>query len=150
MFRHILIPTDGSDLSRKAVLYGVQLAKESGARVTALTLTEPYRAASMDAVLVSIGEDEYDEGAKRIAERALEQVSIAADAAGVPCETIREVHDQPFRAIIDAATAKGCDLIVMASHGRRGLSALLLGSETAKVLTHSTSLFSFTAEGQPR
>src|SRR5579871_4997290 len=138
MFKHILIPTDGSDLSRKAVLYGVQLARESKARVTALTLTEPYRAVSMDAVLVSIGEDEYDEGAKRISDKTLEQVRIAADAAGVPCETIREVHDQPFRAIIDAAHAKGCDLIVMASHGRRGVSALLLGSETAKVLTHST------------
>jgi nucleotide-binding universal stress UspA family protein len=138
VFKHILIPTDGSDLSRKAVLYGVQLAKENGAKVTALTLTEPYRAVSVAAVLVSIGEDEYDEGAKRISDRALEQVTIAADAAGVPCQTIREVHDQPFRAIIDAALAKDCDLIVMASHGRRGVSALLLGSETSKVLTHST------------
>jgi nucleotide-binding universal stress UspA family protein len=63
---------------------------------------------------------------------------MAADAAGVRCDTIREVHDQPYRAIIDAAEAKGCDLIVMASHGRRGMSALLLGSEAHKVLTHST------------
>jgi nucleotide-binding universal stress UspA family protein len=138
MFKHLLIPTDGSDLSRKAVLYGVQLAKETGAKVTALTLAEPYHVASMDAVLVSVGEDEYEEGSRRIAEQALEQVRIAADAAGVPCDTIREVHDQPYRAIIDAAHAKGCDLIVMASHGRRGISALLLGSETVKVLTHST------------
>ena len=138
MFKHILIPTDGSDLSRKAVLYGVQLAKECGARVTALTLTEPYRVASMDAVLVSVGEDEYEEESRRVSERALEQVRVAADAAGVRCDTIREVHDQPYRAIIDAAHAKGCDLIVMASHGRRGVSALLLGSETVKVLTHST------------
>jgi nucleotide-binding universal stress UspA family protein len=138
MFKHILIPTDGSDLSRKAVLYGVRLAKESGAKVTALTLAEPYRVASMDAVLVSIAEDEYEEESRRISEKALEQVKIAADAAGVSCDTIREVHDQPYRAIIDAAHALGCDLIVMASHGRRGVSALLLGSETAKVLTHST------------
>ncbi len=139
MFKHLLIPTDGSDLSRKAVLYGVQLARESGAKVTALTLTEPYRVASMDAVLVSVGEDEYEDESRRVAEQALEQVKIAADAAGVPCDTISEVHDQPYRAIIDAAHAKGCDLIVMASHGRRGMSALLLGSETVKVLTHSTS-----------
>lgn len=138
MFKHILIPTDGTDISRKAVVYGVQLAKECGARVTALTLTEPYRAVSMDAVLVSMAEDDYEEGAKRIADKALEQVRNAAEAAGVPCATIREVHDQPFRAIIDAALARNCDLIVMASHGRRGVSALLLGSETAKVLTHST------------
>jgi nucleotide-binding universal stress UspA family protein len=138
MFKHILIPTDGTELSRKAVLYGVQLAKESGASVTALTLVEPYRVASLDAVLVSVGEDEYEEESRRIAEQALEQVRMAASAAGVPCDTIREVHDQPYRAIIEAAQAKGCDLIVMASHGRRGMSALLLGSETVKVLTHST------------
>ncbi len=138
MFKHILIPTDGSDLSRKAMLYGIQLAKESGARVTGINVTQPYQAVSMDAVLVSMGQDEYDEGAKRLSERALEQVKIAADAAGVPCDTISEVLDQPYRAIIDAALEKGCDLVVMASHGRRGLSALLLGSETAKVLTHST------------
>jgi nucleotide-binding universal stress UspA family protein len=139
MFKHILIPTDGSDLSRKAVLYGVQLAKEAGAKVTALTTAEPYRvASSMDAVLVSIGEDEYEEESRHISEKALEQVKMAAEAAGVPCETIREVHDQPYRAIIDAAHALSCDLIVMASHGRRGISALLLGSETVKVLTHST------------
>jgi nucleotide-binding universal stress UspA family protein len=138
MFKHILIPTDGSDLSRKAVLYGVELAKAVGAKVTALTLTEPYHVASMDAVLVSIGEDEYDAESRRISDQALEQVRMAADAAGVRCDTIREVHDQPYRAIIDAAEAKGCDLIVMASHGRRGMSALLLGSEAHKVLTHST------------
>jgi nucleotide-binding universal stress UspA family protein len=138
MFRHLLIPTDGSDLSRKAVLCGVQLAKECGARVTALTLTEPYRVASMDAVLVSVGEVEYEAESGRASDLALEQVRMAADAAGVPCETIREIHDQPYRAIIDVAHARSCDLIVMASHGRRGVSALLLGSETVKVLTHST------------
>jgi nucleotide-binding universal stress UspA family protein len=138
MFKHILIPTDGSDLSRKAVLYGVRLAKESGAKVTALTVAEPYPVAAMDAVLVSVAEDEYDEQSRALCEKALQQVTMAADAAGVPCETIREVHDQPYRAIIDAAHALSCDLIVMASHGRRGISALLLGSETVKVLTHST------------
>lgn len=138
MFKHLLIPTDGSDLSRKAVLYGVRLAKECAAKVTALTLAQPYPVASIDTVLVSVGEEEYEEESRRIAEQALEQVRIAADAAGVSCDTIREVHDQPYRAIIDAAHAKNCDLIVMASHGRRGMSALLLGSETVKVLTHST------------
>jgi nucleotide-binding universal stress UspA family protein len=138
MFKHILIPTDGSDLSRKAVLYGVQLAKSSGARVTALTVTDPYRVATMDAVLIPVDEGEYEEQSRRLADRALEQVKMAADAAGVACETIRELHDQPYRAIIDSAHALNCDVIVMASHGRRGLSALLLGSETVKVLTHST------------
>jgi nucleotide-binding universal stress UspA family protein len=138
MFKHILIPTDGSDLSRKAILYGVQLAKESGAKVTGLTVAEPYRAPAMDAVLIPVDEEDYEEASRVRSERAMEQVKMAADAAGVPCETVREIHDQPYRAIIDAAQARGCDLIVMASHGRRGISALLLGSETAKVLTHST------------
>jgi len=138
MFKHILIPSDGTDLSRKAVLYGVQLAKECGAKVTALTISEPYRVAAMEAVFIPVGEDQFDEESRRIADKALEQVSIAAEAAGVVCDTIREVHDQPYRAIIDAAHAKSCDLIVMASHGRRGVSALILGSETVKVLTHST------------
>ena len=138
MFKHILIPTDGSDLSRKAILYGVQLAKEAGAKVTGLTVAEPYRVATMDTVLIPIDEGDYEEQSRRLSERAMEQVKMAAEAAGVPCETIREVHDQPYRAIIDVAGALGCDLIVMASHGRRGISALLLGSETAKVLTHST------------
>jgi nucleotide-binding universal stress UspA family protein len=138
MFKHILIPTDGSDLSRKAILYGVQLAKESGAKVTGLTVTEPYQAVGMDTVFVPVDLGDYEEQARVLSEKAVEQVKMAAQAAGVPCETIREVHDQPYRAIIDAAQAVGCDLIVMASHGRRGISALLLGSETAKVLTHST------------
>lgn len=138
MFKHILIPTDGSDLSRKAILYGVQLAKESGAKVTGLTVTEPYQAAGMDAVFVPVDLGDYEEQSRVLSEKAIEQVKMAAQAAGVSCETIREVHDQPYRAIIDTALALGCDLIVMASHGRRGISALLLGSETAKVLTHST------------
>ncbi|HEY4807511.1 MAG TPA: universal stress protein [Roseiarcus sp.] len=138
MFKHILIPTDGSDLSRKAILYGVQLAKESGAKVTGLTVTEPYQPAGMDTVFIPMDEGDYEEQSRVLSEKAVEQVKIAAQAAGVPCETIREIHDQPYRAIIDAAHALGCDLIVMASHGRRGISALLLGSETVKVLTHST------------
>lgn len=137
MFKHILIPTDGTDLSRKAVIYGVQLAKTVGARVTAITISEPYHVASMDAVLVAETPEEHEAQTARIAERALEQVRMAAEAAGVAAKTVREVHDQPYRAIIECARAYGCDLIVMASHGRRGVAALLVGSETTKVLTHS-------------
>ena len=92
----------------------------------------------MDAVFVPVDLGDYEEQSRVLSEKAIEQVKMAAQAAGVSCETIREVHDQPYRAIIDAALALGCDLIVMASHGRRWISALLLGSETAKVLTHST------------
>ncbi len=137
MFKHIFIPTDGSDLSRKAVLYGVQLAKLTGGKVTAFTVRVPYMVSSLDAV-ASIGSQElFETDIKQFAEHALLQAQMAAEAAGVAIETLQEVNDQPFRAIVDSAEANGCDLIVMASHGRRGVSALLLGSETQKVLTHS-------------
>ena len=139
MFNHILIPTDGSDLSRKAVLYGVQLAKLSGAKVTALTVRAPYvghldgrhRRRRLAGAI-------RGRGAASMRNARSTQAEMAGEAAGVAVESLQEVHDQPFRAIIDCALANQCDLIVMASHGRRGVSALLLGSETAKVLTHST------------
>jgi len=138
MFSHILIPTDGSDLSHKAVLYGVQLAKLTGGKVTALSVRAPYALNSMDVVSVVGSQDQYDAEADQAAGRALSQAEVAAQTAGVTIQTMQVTHDQPFHAIIDAAKAGGCDLIVMASHGRRGVSALLLGSETNKVLTHTT------------
>ena len=137
MFKHILIPTDGSDLSRKALLYGVQLAKEGDAKVTALTVRPPFVVGSMDMIGVVGGQDEFEAETQRYADYALTQAKMAAEAAGVKLEAVQDIGDQPYRAIIDCATANKCDLIVMASHGRRGVSALLLGSETAKVLTHS-------------
>lgn len=137
MFKHIFIPTDGSDLSRKAVLYGVQLAKLTGGKVTAFTVRVPYMVTSLDAVAATGTQEQFEAEIKQFAERALLQAQMAAETAGVPLETLQEVSDQPFRAIVDAARANLCDLIVMASHGRRGVSALLLGSETQKVLTHS-------------
>jgi nucleotide-binding universal stress UspA family protein len=137
MFKHILIPTDGSDLSRKAMLYGMKLAKLTNAKVTAITVRAPYSVSSMDVIGVVGSADEYDEETRQAAERALTQVSMAGEAEGLKVETLQEVHDQPYRAIIDCALANKCDLIVMSSHGRRGMSALLLGSETTNVLTHS-------------
>jgi nucleotide-binding universal stress UspA family protein len=137
MFKHILIPTDGSDLSRKALLYGVELARESGAKVTALTIRPPYMVGSMDLIGAVGSQDVFEAETQRYADHALTQAKMAADAASVKIEALQEVGDQPYRAIIECATANKCDLIVMASHGRRGVSALLLGSETAKVLTHS-------------
>ena len=137
MFKHILIPTDGSDLSRKAMLYGMRLAKLTSAKVTAITVRAPYSVSSMDVIGVVGSEDEYNEEMRQAAERALTQVKMAGEAEGLKVETLQEVHDQPYRAIVDSALANKCDLIVMASHGRRGMSALLLGSETTKVLTHS-------------
>ncbi len=137
MFKHILIPTDGSDLSRKALLYGVEIARENKARVTALTVRPSYAINSADMIGVAGGQDEFEAETLRYAEHALTQAKMAGEAAGVAVETIEEVGDQPYRAIIDCARANKCDLIVMASHGRRGVAALLLGSETLKVLTHS-------------
>jgi nucleotide-binding universal stress UspA family protein len=137
MFKHILIPTDGSDLSRKALLYGVELAREGGAKVIALTVRPPYMVGSMDMIGVAGDQDLFEAETQRYADYALTQAKMAADAASVKIETVQEVGDQPYRAIIECATSNKCDLIVMASHGRRGVSALLLGSETAKVLTHS-------------
>jgi len=139
MFKTILIPTDGSDLSRKALLYGVQIAKETGAKVVALTVRPPYVIGSMDMIGVVGGQDEFEAQTQRYADYALTQARMAADAASVSIETVQDVGDQPYLAIIECAKARGCDLIVMASHGRRGMSGLLLGSETHKVLTHSTT-----------
>jgi nucleotide-binding universal stress UspA family protein len=136
MFEHILIPTDGSDLSRKAMLYGMQLAKLSKARVTALSIRPPFGPIVTDAYIIADTQDDFERGAREVADRALAQAAMAGDAAGVLVETAQEEHDQPFRSIINCARANACDLIVMASHGRRGVSALLLGSETQKVLTH--------------
>jgi nucleotide-binding universal stress UspA family protein len=136
MFKHILIPTDGSGLSHKALLYGVELARESKAKVLALTVRPPYAVGSMDMIGVVGGQDEFEAESQRFADHALTQARMAAEAAGVEIATVQDVGDQPYRAIIDCAMSNSCDLIVMASHGRRGVSALLLGSETVKVLTH--------------
>jgi len=138
MFKHILVPTDGSDLSRKAALYAIQFAKAVGAKVTAITIRAPYAVSSLDTIAVLGSQEQYDEESRQVAQRALTQVEMAAEAAGVAIDTVQATNDQPFRQIVDSAEANHCDLIVMASHGRRGVSALLLGSETQKVLTHST------------
>jgi nucleotide-binding universal stress UspA family protein len=131
MFNNIPIPTDGSDLSQKAILYGVQLAKLTNAKVTALAVRAPFTVTAVDAHAVVSSQEEFERETKILADRALEQARVAAEAEGVAIEPVQEVHGEPYRAIIDYAER------VMASHGRRGMSALLLGSETTKVLTHS-------------
>ncbi|MFL4990441.1 MAG: universal stress protein [Microvirga sp.] len=136
MYHHILIPTDGSPLSASAVEKSAGLAKALGARVTALTVVEPFpvlRGApqSYDAPA------EYTRYAHAQAERHLAEAEQQAKLVGVPCEVVKVEHGQPYEAIIETAGARGCDLITMASHGRRGISALILGSETMKVLMHS-------------
>jgi len=137
LYKHILIPTDGSDLANKAVEHGVLFAKEIGAKITAVMVTEPFHVVSIALNQLEYTRAEFKTHAEAHARKVLDSVSARAKSAGVACETLHAEHEQVYRAIIDAAVAKGCDLILMASHGRRGVSAVVLGSETVKVLTHS-------------
>jgi nucleotide-binding universal stress UspA family protein len=137
MYSHILIPTDGSPLSAKAVDHGAMLAKMCGAKVSLITVTEPFHVFSLDADQLEDTPAEYKRHMKERATRTLAQAVDVVQGAGVSFDEIHADDDQPYEAIVRTADAKRCDLIVMASHGRRGVSALLLGSETTKVLTHS-------------
>ena len=136
MYQHILIPTNGSPLSTAAVEKGISLDKSLGAKVTVLTVVEPFP--MLPTVPQSYdAPSEYTRRVHSEAEQRLAQAEQEAKRVGVPCEIKKVEHGQPYEAIIEVAGARGCDLIAMASHGRRGLSALVLGSETTKVLTHS-------------
>jgi len=137
MFTNILIATDGSELASKAVQDGIALARESGAKVTAVTVFPPFHTFSMQPEIVEDTPEQYRKHLEAQSAKALSAVTQAATAAGVPCETIVEENDRPYQAIIDIARLKGCDLVVMASHRRHGLDSMFHGSETYKVLTHS-------------
>ena len=139
MFKNILVPTDGSDLATNAVEQAIHFAKETGAKITAMTVTEPFppHLGSVASNQLEYAPIEYIKHAEAYADTVLGAVSAAANSAGVACEVLHVEHGQIYQAIIDAADARKCDLIVMASHGRRGVSAIVLGSETVKVLTHS-------------
>jgi nucleotide-binding universal stress UspA family protein len=138
MYRHILIPTDGSELAERAVTHGLSLAKFLGAKVTVIIVEEqPSTLFAIPDPGVGVAFVELTEQIKKHATSALDRAANAAKQAGVPCETIQVQDVQPYEAIIATATDRGCDLIVMASHGRGGLSALVLGSVTNKVLTHA-------------
>jgi len=137
MFKNILIPTDGSELAWKAVEHGIALAKSVGAKVTVVTVSLPFHIFTLDPLVVEDTAAQYKARTEEHAANLLAATARAAKSAGVLCETVHVVHEHPYRAIIDTAVSHGCDLITMASHGRRGVSALLLGSETVKVLTHS-------------
>ena len=138
MHRHILLPTDGSELSQKAIDYGMALAKSVNAKVTVLTVSPPFHAFAVEPGIVIDTPEQYGKRMAVLTAKYLNVAKEAALAAGVSCDTMLVEHDQPYLAIIEAAAQKSCDLIVMASHGRRGISAIVLGSEAVKVLTHST------------
>lgn len=137
MYQRILVPTDGSPITEKAISTAVQLAHTLGATVMALSVKDPYPYSAVTEMQPTPPQAFFD-AQDRIASKRVQAVVSACEAAGVPCEahTVEAMH--PWEAIIDHAKAQQCDLLVMASHGRRGVSALLLGSETQKVLTHSS------------
>jgi nucleotide-binding universal stress UspA family protein len=137
LYKSVLIPTDGSDLATKAVEQGVLFAKEIGAKITTMTVTEPFHLLSVAPSQIEYTPIEHEKYAEAYAEKILGTVSASAKSAGVACETLHVENEHVYQAIIDAAASRRCDLIVMASHGRRGVSAVVLGSETVKVLTHS-------------
>lgn len=139
MFKHILVPTDGSPLSQEAVRRAVSFAKEAGARITAFyakpeaPMPQYVEGIQIDKAL----QDQYAKMAEEQAQKILGFAEGLCRDAGVACATSSASSDSPYEVIINAANAGGCDLIFMASHGRRGIAGLLLGSETSKVLTHS-------------
>jgi nucleotide-binding universal stress UspA family protein len=140
MFKHVLIGTDGSELAQKAEITGLTLAKELNAQVTAVTVTEPWEALSM-AALAERGLPnpvaDYDEAVATSANRILWGVAQTAKKVGVACTTVHSKDKYPAEGILETAKESGCNLIVMASHGRRGISRILLGSQATKVVTLS-------------
>ena len=140
MFKHILVPTDGSRLSAKAVKTAAKLAKQIGARVTGVYVIPPYVPPMYGEAAIYVPEispKRYKDLSEKEAKKALAVVEIEARTAGVACKVGWVTAAQAWEGIVKQAKSKKADLIVMASHGRRGLSGLLLGSETTKVLTHS-------------
>ena len=142
MYRHILIPTDGSELAEHAVTNGLSLAKSVGAKVTVIIVEEPFSWLAVSDLKAQqsfwrgrLGK--YSEQIKKHAASVLNSVANAAKQTGVSCDTVQVENAQPYQAIIATAADSGCDLIVMASHGRSGLSTVVLGSVTNKVLAHT-------------
>lgn len=137
MYKHILIPTDGSPLSEMAAKHGVAFAKSINAKVTAMTVSPTFRTFAVDPLIVTDTPEQYQKRCDARAGQCLGLIEATAKSAGVRYSSLHVTDDHPYSAIINAANGEGCDLIFMASHGRRGMSALVLGSETTKVLTHS-------------
>ena len=138
MFKQVLIPTDGSELSQKAIRIGVELAKFHGARVTGVHAIPDYHLMiAYEGAFDPVTEERIEKEARMRAENYLDFIKKTAAEAGGPGETVCETSDHPYDAILKVAKAKDCDLILLHSHGRKGLAAVLLGSETRKVLTYS-------------
>ena len=137
MFKHLLLPTDGSDASQRTVLEGVRLAKEFNAKITGISVVPEFHLLTFNTTMIEDTREVFIAESRSQANGYLTVLNKAADEAGVPCEIEVVLSDHPYEAIIHAAKSKGCDLIMMALHGRRGMQSILIGSETQKVLTHS-------------
>jgi len=137
MFKHLLLPTDGSPSSEDAIRQAIAFAKGAQAQVTGLYVMPEFHVLTYRVEEVEDTKAEFAADCRAHAKQYLDVIQQAAGDAGVSCRTVSVSSDHPFEAIIESAEKNACDLIVMASHGRQGLRALLLGSETLKVLTHS-------------
>ncbi len=137
MFKHILLPTDGSRYSELAVFRGVEFARQVGAKVTGIYAAPEFHLLSYRAAALAESQEQFALDVQSHAEKYLAFIRDTASEAKVPCETLIERSDHPYDVICRAAKQRQCDLIVMASHGRRGLTGLILGSETQRVLTHT-------------
>jgi len=138
MYTHILISTDGSDVARKGLDQGLALAKSLGAKVTIVTVTERMPVYyGLDAGVAAVAYDGYGASQRDAAQKTLAAAKDAAARLGVTADTVLLENVLPAEAILDAAKTHGCNLIAMASHGRRGLGRLVMGSVTAEVLAHS-------------
>ena len=140
MFKHILLPTDGSDLSDKGVKQTIRMAKALGAHITAVHIVPTYHSPREEGFFmpeVAALREKFESDAAKHANEILDPVKQAADKVGVKCDTVVATADSAYQAIIRQAKKSKCDLIMMASHGRKGIQRMLHGSETANVLTHS-------------
>ena len=137
MFTHILLPTDGSPRSEAAIQEGMKFAKGINAKVTGFHVTPQFHVFTYKTEMLEDTKGQFARDSRAQAQQYLSVIERAAQEAGVTCDTAHVSHDHPYEAIIDAAEKHGCDLIMMASHGRRGVQGVLIGSETQKVLTHS-------------
>jgi nucleotide-binding universal stress UspA family protein len=138
MYSHILIATDGSELSEKAVKHGMALAKVLGSKVTAVHVTEPWTSAVSGEWAVAFPVEEYEKTAAANAKKLLANVAEEARRHGVACDTFHVRDQYAAEGIVEEAQTRNCDLIVMGSHGRRGFARFLLGSQTNRVVTHSS------------
>ncbi|MDX2202265.1 MAG: universal stress protein [Hyphomicrobiaceae bacterium] len=136
MFKHILIATDGSELASKGVVAGLELAKGLGAKVTIMIAIEPWKSMIVGEAAFSFPIEEYEKAAADTAATVLSAAKSLADKAGMACETVH-VTNFPAEGIVETAQGRGCDLIVLTSHGRRGLARAFLGSQASRVLTLS-------------